>query len=486
MIMKLRFSTNRFMNNHRAALMRYGIIGGVIVLALGLGMMLGREMIDPALLLAAVVAPLAGLILLRLGRFEYGLLAITLTAGMFNFFALSTGSESRIVISLMVTMLMIGVWLLQFLLVEKRFYLKSSAVNKPILLFMLVNVISYVWSGMFRDELMWVWSSFPIVQIAALVVNMVLPGLVLLFSNKIQEVKWLKWLTWLMVGMGAYVVISLRVGLPTQMFDNGSSGLFATWVSVLALSLVLFVDDLDKRIKVILLGILGLWLYRNFVEGLIWLAGWMPIIIACVTLIFLRSKKMFAVIAVIGLIFLMVNFEWFYEKIYVANAEEGGLQRLDLWAINLGHVANHPLFGMGPAGYAIYNMTYNPEDARSTHNNYFDVLAQVGIVGSLVFIWMWVAFFRVGFKTRRMLNKQRNFEEAFVNAVLAGSVAAVVAMMLGDWVLPFAYNSTIEGFDHSSYTWMLIGGMISLYHIARRQTYAANEPELSIERYADI
>ncbi|MEJ2557924.1 MAG: hypothetical protein P8186_17195 [Anaerolineae bacterium] len=40
-------------------------------------------------------------------------------------------------------------------------------------------------------------------------------------------------------------------------------------------------------------------------------------------------------------------------------------------------------------------------------------------------------------------------------------------MMLGDWVLPFAYNQTIVGFDHSVYTWLFLGGMVSLYRITQ-------------------
>jgi len=42
--------------------------------------------------------------------------------------------------------------------------------------------------------------------------------------------------------------------------------------------------------------------------------------------------------------------------------------------------------------------------------------------------------------------------------------------MLGDWVIPFAYNSTISGFDHSSFTWIFLGGMGSLYHIIQRRS----------------
>ncbi|MBK9050666.1 MAG: O-antigen ligase family protein [Chloroflexi bacterium] len=148
---------------------------------------------------------------------------------------------------------------------------------------------------------------------------------------------------------------------------------------------------------------------------------------------------------------------------------KGGGERLEIWRLNLQHVADHPLFGMGPAGYALYNMSYHPQDARSTHNNYFDILAQSGVIGLICFIWMIATFIRLGNHLRRQLTGQRNFEEAFANAVLAGLVGALVAMTLGDWVLPFAYNQTISGFDNAVFTWVFIGGMMALYHMVETQ-----------------
>ena len=37
-----------------------------------------------------------------------------------------------------------------------------------------------------------------------------------------------------------------------------------------------------------------------------------------------------------------------------------------------------------------------------------------------------------------------------------------VGMALGDWVLPFVYNQTIAGFDHSAYTWLMLGAFCGL------------------------
>ncbi len=41
----------------------------------------------------------------------------------------------------------------------------------------------------------------------------------------------------------------------------------------------------------------------------------------------------------------------------------------------------------------------------------------------------------------------------------------MVGMMLGDWVLPFAYNQTIAGFDNAAFTWILLGAMVALFHM---------------------
>lgn len=92
----------------------------------------------------------------------------------------------------------------------------------------------------------------------------------------------------------------------------------------------------------------------------------------------------------------------------------------------------------------------------------------------LVLFGWWGLFFSLGNRLRQKLTQQRNFAEGFANATLAGLVAALVSMTLGDWVLPFAYNQTISGFDNAVFTWMLIGGMLALYHILETGDGAAN------------
>ncbi len=451
----------------RRRLVQAMIIFGLWGLSLFVGRLIGKMFVirKPELLIAATVAPAALLILYRLGRYEYGILSILLVAGLVRV-RLPTGTQSEIVLSLLVSAGVVGAWLLQMLVIDKKLSLKPSPINRPFLAFISVAIVAYIWSNLFRDPLVRSWGSFPLVQLAALVVIILLPAVALLVANKVEEVKWLKWMVWIFIGLGAVSLISYHFGLPVKRMFN-TRGIFPTWLAALAYGLALFDDDLPWWVRGLLLGLLGAWIHWTFVKGILWLSGWMPLGVACVVITFKRSKKLFVVAVIGGLIFLGVNFNYYYERIYLDSQEEGDFSRLELWQTNLDHVSKHPIFGSGPAGYAVYYMTYHPENARSTHNNFFDMLAQTGIVGFVILLWMLTTLVRTGNRTTRTLRGRRNFEEAFANATLGGSIGAIFSMMLGDWVLPFAYNQTIVGFDHSVYTWLFLGGMVSLYRITQ-------------------
>jgi hypothetical protein len=466
------------LSNQRQLIFRLAAVLLVPFLAIVAGLLTAK--VQPEIVVVAAAAPIGILIAYQFNdRFEYGIVGIVAAAGLVNFFALPTGTESRIVISMVLSMALLARWFVPTLLVDKRIQIKPSPINRPLLMFAAVNIASYLWGNAFRDPLLVSWRSFPVVQIAALVVNILLPILVLLVYNKLGEGIWLKWLTWLMLGMGALYLIAYFFApfLLNYILSNGSSGLFPLWVMVLALSVALYDEKLPLWLRGLLLVLVLAFFYRTFFLGRLWLSGWIPAVGGCAVVTFLRSKKLFAVMMLVGLLYLGLNFDYYYQDIVVSNQEEGGEERLDLWRMNLEHVANHPLLGMGPAGYAVYNMTYHPWDARSTHNNYFDILAQTGVIGFGIFLWLFFTFARMGYQTCQRLAGQRTFEEAFASATLAGCAGALVAMMLGDWVLPFAYNGTIAAFDHASYTWIFLGGLVTLYHLVKARETVQGQAE---------
>jgi O-antigen ligase len=417
-------------------------------------------------ILAGSLGMWGGILLLRLSRFEFGMITILLSASLTNFFTLPTGRESRVVISLVVTAGLIAVWFIQMAISKGRVNIRPSPINLPILLFVVVSFVSYIWSSLLRDPLLIIWESFLYVQLAALMVNILLPLLALMVSNKVKETRWLVVFTWVVIALGTFVIVAtyLNLGLD-RIFRNGTRGLFSAWVVSLALGMALFNELLSKYTRAFLLTVVAAWTFHAVVREGHWVSGWLPVMVAGAVITFIRSKKLFVAGFIFMSIIMFAKYETLYERIIVSNIEEGSTQRTDVWLPAIQLVTRHPLFGVGPAGYAVYYMTYHPDNARSSHNNYFDILAQTGFIGFTIFVSIFAVLYSMGGRLKAALRGQRDFKEAFAMATFGGLVAAIVAMMLGDWVIPFAYNQTITGFDNAAYTWIFLGGLVALYHI---------------------
>lgn len=449
-----------------------GVITGLVLVMLAISWLSKRGITTLDWILAGALGFMVfAVFLYRFARYEYATLAIALAGGLTNFFTLPTGRDSRIVLSLLIALGMALVWVLQLLTSKHKLHIKPSLITKPTFLFAVVSIIAYVWSNLMRDPLVFVPDFFPFVQLGALAVIILLPLLALMVSNVVEDVRWLKLLTWAVIALGTFIIICVFAGNKfSALYSNGYRGLFATWVVALAYAMLLFNEELPLWTRGLLLVLVVGWFYQDFILHGDWFSGWLPMVVAMAVITFTRSKKLFALLMAVTILIFATHFNYFYQHYYVANYyNQGGNQRAGLWSRNLQLVERHPLFGMGPAGYAVYYMTYNPDDARSTHNNYFDILAQTGVIGFGIYIWLLVSFGRLGNRVRRALSGRRNFEEAFANATLAGLFGALAGMMLGDWVIPFAYNQTISGFDNASYTWIFLGGMVALYLIVMRR-----------------
>lgn len=454
------------------------IIAVSIVLQFVLAIMISGGF-NATYVLAAFVAMAGGLAVYKLGRFEYGLLLVLFTAGFINFFSLPTGRDSKVVVSLALTLVLLVVWAFQLLFHRNTgVRVRPSPINKPILAFVLVLLIGYVWSLFMRDPILKIWSSFPVVQVASLTVNISLPLVTLMTVNKITEVKWLKWLSLIVVAIGIVELLSRFLQLPTMaLVSNGTRGMFSVWFGGILYAQAMFNNRLSPSRRALLLGLFAVLIYHRLIVDTSWVSGWLPLILICAVITFVKSKKLF----VLGIVLfaVVVALKWDYVVTsYDAEMAGGSNLRGGLWAKAFGYVLQHPLFGMGPAGYAVYYMTYQPNDAMATHNNFFDVVAQHGFVGMAAFLWMFGTFFVVTFKSMRLHKGEGNFEEAFAVMGFAGAIASFAGMMLGDWLLPFAYTQTISGFDNAVFSWMFIGCAVALYHMRLHTAASKTAPAL--------
>ena len=445
-----------------STLLRIAVLAGLAVMLLGIGFVTPR--VPPELVLIAVAAP--PVVLLALNRLEYGVLALLLTAAFVRA-SLPTGTQSRIVASLLLTAALSGIWLGRMLVVEKRLHLKPTRTNVPVMGIIAVSIASYLWGNAFRDPLVMVWRTWPAVQLGALGVMVLLPCAFLLTVNCITETRWLKALYWIMVAIGAMSMILDFANLPGRFINVG--GLFSLWFVSLTYGQVLFNKKLPSAVRLGLALLLCGWLYRKFIVEVYWFSGWLPSLMAMGVITLLRSRKALVVLLLIMIVYLGLNWNYYSTFVLARESEESGVTRLAAWEMNWQVTSRHLLLGTGPAGYAAYYMSYFPTRAMATHSNYIDILSQLGVVGLAFYLWFLAALIVTGMKLRNRVKGEGDFVEGLAAGTLGGCIGLIVAMGLGDWVIPFVYTQTIAGFDYALYGWMWLGAMVSLAHVRERR-----------------
>jgi O-antigen ligase len=276
------------------------------------------------------------------------------------------------------------------------------------------------------------------------------------------------------------LVVDLGIG-PTDtirhmVFYNGvlwinTQGLYSMWYIAFALAFALFNDKLHWALRAALFAYVGGWVFWGFWLRTNWLSGWAPAFAAAAVIVFLRSKWLFVVLAVVVIIG-AGGYYWRTE--FQVESEQSGETRLAAYEVNWRITSKHLLFGTGPAGYASYYMSYFPMEGMASHSNYIDIIAQTGIVGTFFILWFFGVQVQGGYKMWRKLQDRGDFVESMTVAVLGGTVGCIIAMALGDWLFPFAYTQSITGFDSSMFNWFFMGMLWALGHILTSKSSKAN------------
>jgi O-antigen ligase len=384
---------------------------------------------------------------------------LILLAAYYLPFRISTGTESPIVDSLVVTCALAGIWMTRPVLLKEKGGIHPSPVNAPVIGFIAITVLSLGWSIVFRDPNIYVWDRFVLVQIASTLVMIMLPVAMLLAGNQITHVKQIEWMAALTIGAGVLGFAVDRLSLPLPV---NTGGLVSMWITTISLSLILFHRKLKWIYRILLLLLCGWWIYRGFVLNLHWVAGWLPGFVAICVLSYMRSWRMLLIVILVLLVLIGPNQEYYLGTFIQQESEESLVTRQDAWKVNWEITKRHFLLGTGPAGYTVYYMSYFPSRAMATHNNFLDILAQTGIIGLGLLGWMFVVLLRIGIRLHRRLRRSGGIEESMANAALAGLAGAIVIMMFGDWMFPFAYTQTIAGYDYIVPSWLFLGSILAL------------------------
>ena len=435
--------------------------------AVGLGLLLAPLMGALALTARGRWLALGGLSLLAfpallfLSHYSVELIVF---ASLFIPFTLSTGSQSPLVASLLLTALFGGIWLLRLVFERERERWPKTAATVPVLGFMVVSLVSFFWGEIWRDPMIPSWFLFR-ARLGGLGVMWLSPLAFWLAAAHLRHPRQVDRLVGMFLIAGVLGAVQIVAGRPLFPFLN-TGGLFPLWLFSFGAALLLF-RPMPWGLRIGLGLLLGIWGWYVLVPGISWISGWLPPIAALLVVAWLRSRKLFAILAALLLILGLLYWAPLRFWVFDYNYETSGTTRLQAWARNWQVTREHLLFGTGPAGYAAYYMTYFPDQAMATHNNYLDVLSQTGLIGMAFFLWFLVALGREIYRIWRWAGVSDAQARALAAGLIGGFTGLLLAMGLGDWFLPFPYTQTIAGYRYTVWGWIFAGAAVAMGHYYR-------------------
>ena len=154
-------------------------------------------------------------------------------------------------------------------------------------------------------------------------------------------------------------------------------------------SQALFNKSLNNRYRLLLGGLTAATLWVGLVPNRSWASGWLPPIIALIIVLVFWKPRIGYVIAIIFGIGIFSNYDKVIE-IVLSEEQYSWITRLAAWKILWEIISVNPFFGLGPSNYYFYTPLFpilNWFVNFSSHNQYIDLIAQIGFLGFFCFVW---------------------------------------------------------------------------------------------------
>jgi hypothetical protein len=446
---------------------RIVVVAAVVMMSIALAFVNSpRILLAPILIIGGVYA-----CIFLLKRPTWGFLGIII-ASLLLPSPFGGGRAERINPTILLQVLLIGLWILDMIARRKKIHLVPSRTNTPVLLFMLMAFIGLINAQLNYYPLVQLAS--PAAQFSALSIFVLSGTAFLLVGNTVKDVIWLRRMTWLFIALGTLYIIGRILPLErwvNQIFRQGSvdASLFWVWLISLVSSQLLMNNKLGQRTRIALGLALAGALYIALVPAYSWKSGWVPSIVAIAVIVFLSMPRFRYLAIFMGVIAVLVGFSTLGGA--VTGGEDYSIStRYEAWRLVVEITNPNPILGVGLANYYWYSVLFPILGYRvnyNSHNNYVDLYAQMGIIGVLLFLWF---AWEVGKLAWRLHSSvPEGFEKAYVIGAMGGLIGTLVSGVLGDWILPFVYNVGLLGYRSSIFSWLFLGGLVAI-----EQIYSAN------------
>jgi hypothetical protein len=450
----------------------------LVLAVLGAAALIGRQASARFILL---IGAGAGFLLLLQ---EPGLGLVALAALSFTVpFTFGTGTEVALTPPVFLIALVAGAWLVDSLR-RGELRLPASRTVLPLLLFVLAGLVSLLAGRATWDPLVPQPGNLLLVQLGQWGIFALSAVIFLLTSDLGQRGRWLEMAVWTFLALGTVVILEfylppLRRLLGWSSPVMASRSMFWTWLPALAVGQLLFNRRLRPLIRLWLVGLLAAAAFAAWFRLNDWVSGWAPFTVAALAAVWLRVWQRNRTNGLVIGVVLIIVAVLLYPLVFTHAGGEAELDlswggRQTLYQVVFDVVKDHPVLGLGPAAYRYHAVTrwlslgvgraLYLDPRVSSHNNYIDLYAQLGLVGLGLFLWFLVEVGRLGWRLAPRF--EDDFREGYVQGALAGLAGTLVAMMLADWFLPLVHNIGFPGFRTSALAWMFLGGLVALEQVS--------------------
>lgn len=447
-------------------LMHWLIVAGVLLLSIALPLTASYYQI----LLFGVLC-LVGVILALLRWPTLGLVALVYVALIVPSPELPGGLN----VGVLFLGLLVGLWLLP-MLAQGQIQLVTSPTIHPLLAVVGAAILAFM-----VGQLTWFVGTqhAPLdTQLGGLAIFVLAAGAFLLVAHQIHDLKWLQWLTWSYVALTSLQTLGwiapwLVRGLNDRLLQPGTTNnsMFWLWLVAITFSQAIYNRKLHLVWRVLVGALCLATIYVVFIIQNEWKSGYLPAFVAIAAIIGARSWRLTLVLVVAGIVPAQL-----LSSQAVATDEYSYSTRLDAWIVVFQMIKFNPITGFGPGNYSFYTHLFplRGYNARfNSHNQYLDIIAQIGILGLICFLWF---AWKIGWLSWRLRDKApAGFAQAYVYGALGGLAGMLASGMLVDWFLPYVYNIGLTGFRASMLAWVFLGGVVSIERIVRHQEETSSQ-----------
>ena len=447
----------------------------IIYLVLSVGLAFLMLSFPPLGLLGALVINLIVLFFLR-SRFALPLY-ILIAEPSVAFSLIGSGILSRLYIGDLLFLLVMGIWLLRTVLPERKvgqLNLEPSLLA-PLGCLILIGLTSIIYSRLFPDpnvSYSFVHSnaSITIINITEMALLIGLPLFLVIVPGVVRTVRSAQLIigSYTAVGMlyAVGTIFAAPLGLYSgevilgnrrpQVFGATSSGLGTLLVlfTCIALGQALYAS---KRIIRLCWGLLTC----IFAVGVIMSFGresWIDLFLAVLVMAGFRLKNWWTLLALLVLLLLL----------FIPGATDFfnpgktyGIDRFQIWQDAIAIWQHSPYMGIGAGNFQFFDLAYGTDIVGVAHNQFLEVLAEMGVQGLLCLLWLIVAVGRIMFK--RLRSASTSMSKAIALAGIGYYVTIISGGFFTDSFVPSVAGAGGTGaFVEESYRWLLIGLVLSI------------------------